>query len=376
MKITLIGPTAPFKGGISHFSTSLALELKKNNEVQFISWKRRYPSFLYPGKDQKDPKAKIKIKDAQFILDTLNPFSWIKASLQIRKQKADLVVFQWVSPFMSPVFSTVSFISKLFTKTQIMAICHAVRPHEQRKIDPFLTKMFFRFVDRFIVHSKQDLNDLNQLKKNPSAKLSFLPIFKNYPPGRFDIKLKEGLQLNDQVILFFGYVREYKGLINLIKAMPSIIREVDCNLLIVGEFWKNKNEYLILIEKLNLMDRIKIVDEYVPDKKIGDYFAISNVVVIPYISATQSGVVQTSFNFNKPVITTNVGGLSEAVKNDKTGLIVPPNDTKALSDAIIKFFKENKAKKFIHNIKKEKDKFSWKKYIQQIENETHTIYTS
>jgi len=364
MKIILIGPTAPYKGGISHFNSLLYKYLSKKNKVQLISWKRRYPSFLFPGKDQLDKESKMKIKsNAEFILDSLNPFTWFQAFFRIKSKKSDLLIFHWVTPFMSVIFSKIAFLVKHFTKTKIVVVCHNVLPHERRKIDIFLTKLFFRYVDYFIVHSKEDLSNLKKINKNSNVKLGFHPTYEFFKFKKFDKDLKKELGLKEQVILFFGYVRKYKGLEYLIKAMPAVLKKIDCSLLVVGEFWEGKKETTELIKKLKISNNVKLVDKYVPNEMVGDYFSVSDVVVVPYITATQSGIVQLAFGFEKPVITTNVGGLPDVVENNKTGLLVPKKDFKTLADSVIDFFEDGKYDKFVKNIKEEKNKFSWDNYV-------------
>jgi len=369
MKIVVIGPTAPYKGGISHYNTLLCKNLSKKHQVELISWKRRYPKFIYPV-DQLDKESKKKISsDARFILDCLNPFTWLKVFSIIKEKKPDLLIFHWVSPFLSPVFTTISFLTKHFTKTKTLSVCHNVLPHEKRFTDKFLAKSLFRYVDYFLVHSKKDLKDLTSIKKNANVKLGFMPMFDFFEKKNISkSKLRAKLGLKNKVILFFGIVREYKGLIYLIRALPKVLKSTNLDLLIVGEFWGGKNKYLKEIKDLKLQNNVKIIAKYVPDEEVSDYFSVSDVLVLPYINATQSAILQTAFAFNKPVITTNVGGLKEVVDDGKTGFVVPPRNSSLLSESIIKFYKGNKSKSFSLNVAKEKKKFSWKSLINIIES--------
>lgn len=323
---------------------------------------------MYPG-EQIDTESKKKIKaNAFFILDFVNPLTWLKVFFIIKKQKPNLVIFHWVSPAMSPIFSTISFLVRHFTKTKILLICHNVLPHEKKSIDKFLAKILFYNIDFFIVNSKKDMEDLEMLKKNANAKLGFHPLyemFKSFKTKKLDLKKK--LNLKKRVILFFGYVREYKGLDYLIKAMPHILKKIDLDLLIVGEFWRGKESYLHLIKKLKIEKNVKIVDKYVPNEEVEGYFTASDVVVLPYTSATQSGIIQTAFALEKPVITTAVGGLLDVIKNNKTGFLVKPQDPASIANAVIRFYKYKKKTEFIKNIKKEKERFSWGKYVKIVE---------
>jgi len=374
MKIISIGPTYPYRGGISHYNTLLCKHLSKNHKVKCISFKKLYSKLLIKlfyktNIDFKDKESKELIKfDAKEIIDTTNPLTWLNTFFEIKKQEPDMLIFHWQTPYFSLVYFSIMFLIRLFTKTKILLICHNVLPHEARFIDKLLTKLVFLNVNYFIVHSKDDFTKLKILKKNTNAKLGFHPIYDMFNTKKFDIKkIRKELELKNKVILFFGFIREYKGLKYLIKSLPRILKKINLDLLIVGEFWE-KEEYVNLIQKLNLQKNIKIVDKYVPNEEVGKYFNIADVVVLPYESATQSGVVQVAYGFNKPVITTDVGGLKDSVLNNKTGFIIKPKDSIELAEAIIKFYKQKKEKGFIKNIKKEKDKFSWDNYIYLIKS--------
>jgi len=372
MKIAVIGPTYPFVGGISHYNTELCRNLSKKHELILISYKRRYPSFLYPGRDQIDKKSnkKIKIDDVEYILDTINPITWIKAFLRIKEENPDLLIFHWVTPFMAPMFSTIFFFVKKLTKTKILGICHNVLPHERTALDLFLARLVFRNVDYFIVHSREDFTNLKKISSRHTKRVLF-PIYHMFKFTRISkSQARKILNLNtkDKIVLFFGYVREYKGLMYLIRAMPKVLKKVPTvQLLIVGEFWEDKERYLNEIKRLNIRDRVIIIDKYIPNEEVGLYFSAADVVVLPYISATQSAVVQTAYAFNKPVITTNAGGLPDVVENNKTGIIVEAKNSQKLAEAIITYFEQNKEKKLKKTIQKTKWKFSWERLIGIIE---------
>ncbi|MCP4653774.1 MAG: glycosyltransferase [Candidatus Omnitrophica bacterium] len=368
MKIVCIGPTAPYKGGISHYNTLLCQSLSKYHDLELISWKRRYPAFLYPA-EQFDKASKKKISsDAKFILDCLNPFTWCKACKIIKKKKADLLIFHWVTPFLFPIFYFISIIVKTFLKTKILLICHNVLPHERGFLDKYIAMVFFSTVDYFIVHSKEDLSNLQRIKSKAKVKLGFAN-FDIFNDGKYNTKkTKKKLNLNKNVILFFGFVRKYKGLDYLLKAMPEILDSIDLQLLVVGEFWEDKSYYVDLINQLNIKNNIKLVDNYVPNEEVGKYFLVSDVVVLPYVSATQSGIIQISFSFNKPVISTRVGGLGDVVLEGKTGYLVEPKNPSAIAKAVIKFYKNIDKVDFSKWVEKEKKKFSWDRYIYLIED--------
>jgi len=241
--------------------------------------------------------------------------------------------------------------------------------HESKWIDRLLTKIVLKKGDFFIVHSDDDKQNLLSMFPEAIVRQSFHPTYDVFNLGDFDpeiIRKRHGIEGN--VILFFGFIRKYKGLKYLIKALPEVLSKINATLLIVGEFWKDKNEYLQLIDNLGIKDKIIIVDEYVPNEEVGLYFSASDLVVQPYISATGSGIIQVAYGFNKPVIATKVGCLPEVVEDGKTGYLVPPEDPHELAQAILKFFRDGNAEEFSKNVKKENYKFSWDRMIDVIEN--------
>jgi len=372
MKICIIGPTYPYRGGISHYNTLLCENLKKKHNIKSISFERLYPSFLYPGKDQKDLNSKINIKtDSEYLIDSINPLTWIHAFLRIKKEQPGILIFHWWTPFFTPVYFAISFLTRYLINTKILMICHNVLPHEKKKIDKILTKIVYKNVDFFIVHSEEDFKNLRTLMPNAKAKRTHLPTFEYFKTGN-NIDLhshsKEELNLKNKTILFFGFVREYKGLNHLIEAMPKVLEKLKVDLLIVGEFWDDKDKYINQIKQLGIENHVLIIDRYVPNEEIDFYFSAADVVVLPYISATQSAIIQIAYAFDIPVITTCVGGLPDVVKDGETGYIVPSEDANALSKAIVLYFEEDKKRDFQSNIKKQRDIFSWDKMVEVIES--------
>jgi glycosyltransferase involved in cell wall biosynthesis len=361
MKFTVIGPTHPYKGGISHFTTIFVSQLRKNNSVDFISWKIQYPKFLYPV-EQKDTKSKKSIQtQAAYILNFYNPFSWLSAAYRIKSLKPEKLILTWVTPVQAPIYIVISMVIKWFTKTRIVFLCHNSLPHESKFYDKFLTKQAFKFGDEFIAHSEQDKEIILKLSNNKPVIMAFHPIYDEFNDGKkWNIKsAKDELGLKQNVLLFFGYIRPYKGLKYLIQAMPEIIKNnPDTSLLVVGEFWaKDKPAYEKMVKKLKLSEHVIFVDQYVPNEEVGKYFSVANLVVCPYVSATQSGIVQMAYAFNKPVITTNVGGLKDVVVENVSGLLIDPKSKKAIAEATLK------ALNLKFQVFKVLNKFSWSKYI-------------
>lgn len=373
MKINIIGPTYPHRGGISHYNTLLCNHLSKNHDVHLLSFKRLYPAFLYPGGNQKDDVSKNMIKtDSDAIIDSINPLTWLKAFAKISKEKPDMLIFHWWTPFFTPVFYSIAKLTRIFTKTKILFICHNVLPHEGRKIDNLLTKLVLKRGNSFIVHSSEDYNNLKKLIPDANVKQTVHPTYDIFNFKSYDEESsKEMLGINNKSILFFGAVREYKGLKYLIAAMPIVLQHIDATLIIAGQFWEDRNIYVEQVKKCGIEDNVKIVDEYIPNEKVGLYMTAADIVVLPYISATQSGIIQIAYGFNKPVISTNVGGLPDVVKDGETGFLVDSANPETLAHAIVSYFNEGCEEVFVENIKKENERFSWDVMVKIIEEATN-----
>lgn len=365
MKICLIGPSHPFRGGISHHTTLLYRHLRKRHEAIFFSFKRQYPKWFFPGKTDIDSSQfHIREEDVQYRLDSMNPLSWLLSAFKIIRLNPDLLLIPWWVSYWAPQFFIISLVVKLLAKTKILFLCHNVVEHESKWIDKALTRIVLRNGDFYIVHSAEDQKNLLSMFPKVKVIKSFHPTYDFFNYGDFDPnKVRREYGIKGKIVLFFGFVRKYKGLNYLIQAFPEVLSKADVTLFIVGEFWENKNEYLDLINKLGIEDKIVIVDKYIPNEEVGFYFNAADLVVQPYISATGSGIIQIAFGFNKPVIATNVGSLSEVVENGKTGYIVPPESSQDLAKAIIKFFLDGHLDEFSNNVRKEKYKFSWERMV-------------
>jgi Glycosyltransferase len=364
----MIGPVYPYKGGIAHYTGLMCRNLQKKYDVKMISYKMQYPKILF-RKEQKDyTNDAFKLEDTQYLLNTANPFNWIKSAVEINKLKPDLVIIQWWHPYFSPCY--LSLVKRLHD-TKILFLCHNVFPHERFPLDKKLTRSVLKRGNYFIVHSKMDAEDLISIKPDASFRINAMPsfnVFKFENLSTAAAREKLGIGKNEKVLLFFGFVREYKGLKYLIQAMPKITEQLkDIRLLIAGDFGKNKEEYIALIKETGKADKINIYDGYIPDKEVEKFFAASDLSVLPYISATQSAVAQLSFGFNKPVIVTNVGGLPEVVADGQTGYVLPSKDPGAIADAVVRFYTECKAEQFEKNVIEEAYKFSWDRMTEAVE---------
>lgn len=370
MKIVLIGPTYPFRGGVSHYTTLLCKELKKKHQIKFLSFSRPYPNWLFPGESIIDKSKKpIKEKGVERTIDWANPLSWVATAFKIKNFNPELVIFTWYIWGWSIPFAVIILIIKVFTNIKILFICHNVIEHEPTWWKNYLTKIVLPTSNYYIVHSKSDYKKLKNIVPKAQIKITFHPTYRIFKLK--DIKkytAKKKLNLNGRVILFFGHVRPYKGLIYLLQALPIVLKELDVTLIVAGEFWEDKKKYQNLIKRLNIAKHVKIFDQYIPNEKVALYFSAADFVVMPYISASGTGIAQLALGLGKAVVGTNVGDLPEVIENGRRGLIVKPKSSKELANAIIRMYQENLIQKFSQNIKKDKDLFSWSNLITIIES--------
>lgn len=371
MKINLIGPSYPFRGGISHYTTLLFKNLKSRHNTKFYSFSRQYPGFLFPGKTDKDlSNISIKDDDTEPILDSLNPFTWIRVAVKTIKDKPDLTIFPWWVIFWVPQFITIITLLRLFSSTKILFICHNVIEHEASFSKKLFSKLVLSTGDFFIVHSTGEKERLADLIGKRKITETFHPTYKEFNAETVSQEIaKDKLGITDSnVILFFGFVREYKGLRYLIEAMPGILKELNVKLLIAGEFWDDKEIYLKLISDNKLSENILIVDEYIANELVPYYFHASDIVILPYTSVTGSGLIQLAYGFNKPVIVSDIGALSQVVIDNKTGFLVEQKNSTDIAKAVISFFKNSDSDKMKDNIIKENERFSWGVLVEKIED--------
>jgi glycosyltransferase involved in cell wall biosynthesis len=367
MRICLVGPAYPYRGGIAHYTSLLAREFDADHDVKIVNFSRLYPSFLFPGKTQYDTSDSPLRVDTDRIIDCLNPVSWIRAGRTAAAFRPDLTVAQWWHPFFGPAYRTMCRSLRSRCATPVIFLCHNVLPHESSVFDRVLIKTAFGGADAFLVQSNEDGANLRTLRPEPVMAVNPLPIYDFFDAGRFDREsAREKLGLEGPVILFFGYIRGYKGLADLIEAMPHIVDRVPVTLLVVGEFYDKREPYDRRIEELSLGRNIRIVDEYVPNEDVEIYFKASDLCVLPYRSATQSAIVQTAYGFDKPVVVTAVGGLPDVVTDGETGFVVPRGDTRGLADAVVRFFGEDAGGRMSANIRAGADRFSWRRCAEKL----------
>lgn len=383
MKIIIVGTAYPLRGGIAHYNALLAQHLSKRHSVETITFKRQYPAILFPGKSQDEPHDSSQPVGAesatpQFatpnpqLIDSLNPLNWLRVAREIRSRRPDLIIFKYWLPFFGPCFGTIAKFAKWNTNTKVLFICDNVIPHERRPGDVLFTRYAFKQADYFLVQSGAVERDLLRIVPGANYRKTPHPVYEIFGDAMPKDEARRLLGISaKKVILYFGYVRPYKGLMVLIDAMKDLAGTSEAEsmlLLSVGEFYDDEKKYRQKVRDLKLDAHIQFVSDYVPNNRVRLYFSAADVVVLPYLSATQSGITQIAYQFDKPVIATNVGGLPEVVLDGKTGYIVPPNDAKALARAIQRFYAEDKEKNFIDNVHRERAKYSWEHFVQQIES--------
>ena len=369
MKITLLGTAYPFRGGLAAYNERLMREFQQEgHEVEIVTFTLQYPNFLFPGKTQYadwEAPRDITIKEK---LNAINPFNWIKTARYIKKQKPDILIIKYWLPFMGPAFGTVAKIVRKNKHTRIISILDNIIPHEHRIGDKMFSKYFVSAVDAFVGMSQSVLEDLNKFTVSKPRAFNPHPLFDNFGQPVTKKEAADFLNLDaaKTYLLFFGLIRDYKGLDLLLEAMADAkIKEKNIQLIVAGEFYSDAQPYLDLIAKYKLQDNIILHDKFIPDPEVKYYFSIADLIVQPYKSATQSGVTQIAYQFEKAMIVTDVGGLSEIVPNNKVGFVVDVNP-KAIAEAICLFFDENKKEAFQPYIVQEKEKYSWSKMTETI----------
>jgi glycosyltransferase involved in cell wall biosynthesis len=372
-KVAIIGSAYPLRGGgISTFNERLAQAFAdEGDDVIIYTFSLQYPSFLFPGTTQYSLEPPPKGLNIRILINSINPFNWLRSGWIIAKRKPDLVVVRYWIPFMAPCLGTISRIVRLLTQKPVIAITDNVIPHEKRMGDRFLTSFFVNSVDRFVSLSKTVLNDLESFDKKKIKTYYPHPLYDNFGQkiNKEIAKQELNLSLDDRYILFFGFIRDYKGLDLLLYALNNNkIRGLGIKLLVAGEFYSNETYYMNLIKELNLAESIVLHTQFIPNTEVYRYFCACDVVVQPYKNATQSGVTQIAYHFDKPMITTKVGGLSEMIPNEVVGYVVDP-DPEKLADAIYNFFFLKKENEFSSNIVTEKQRFTWSGLLNALEKD-------
>jgi glycosyltransferase involved in cell wall biosynthesis len=371
-KIYIVSPFYPYRGGIAQFSDALASSLKTTNDIQKINYKRLYPAFLFPGKSQfieDHNKSKVMVKDG---IDSINPFSTLKLISKINKehQKTAILSVYWMS-FFSPVLS---FINKFSSnKIKNIALIHNLIPHEPRFFDSFFTRLYLNQQEAFVVLSEKVKNDLLKFKPNAKVLQLFHPLY-NHFGEKIDKQIaraKYAISSEKKVLLFFGLIRDYKGLDVLLNALNEL--DDSYLLIIAGECYGGFDKYQSIIDANNLETKIKHLDSFVSDDEVKYLFSAADICVLPYRNGTQSGVTATAIHFDLPIVSTNVGGLSEYVNDGFTGLLVEPENHHELTIAIKKATDYIDNENFLSEINSFKKKLSWELFSSELNNFIHSL---
>lgn len=369
-RIVLIGPVYPYKGGISHYTSLMYKALCRVYDVTMVSYRFQYPKLLY-RKEQRDYRNdSFRIDETKYLIHTANPFNWLHTARKISIMKPEMVILQWWHPYFAPCYYV---LCKRLKNTRIVFVCHNVFPHERFPLDKMLTKAVLRQGDCHIVQSKKDADDLQTIIKNPVFRQTVHPTYNAFRienMSKEEARSRLGIGMDDKVLLFFGFVREYKGLQYLIQAMPLLTKRVaGIKLLIVGDFSseESKKQYEDRIVQTGKKEQIAVYDGYIPDREVEKFFAAVDLVVLPYVSATQSGIAQIAYGFEKPVVATNVGGLPDVVTDGKTGYLVEAKNAEAIADAVADFFENDRAAEFAQGVKEEAYRFSWERMVEVVE---------
>jgi glycosyltransferase involved in cell wall biosynthesis len=379
MKIALIGPAWPYRGGIAHHNALLAKYLRKHgHEVDQITFTRQYPGFLFPGRSQEEPDGAERERgeeaEPERMIDSINPITWWRTGKLLRSRNYDLHIFRFWLPFFGPAFGSIARRVHRASRRDVMVLLDNFIPHEPRPGDRFLTHRLFRYCNVALTQSSVVTTDLVRLYPDIPYQMRHHPVYEHFGGGidRAEARRLCGVGEESRVILFFGLIRRYKGLDFLLQAMPEIVHRLpDVHLLAVGEIYKSGDNHGELIRQLAeqspVADHITLVDEYVPDQQVAQWFSAADVVVLPYRSATNSGIVQIAYNFSVPAVVTDVGSLAEVVLDGQTGYVISEPTPEMIADAVENCFVPGRLNEFRGNIARELPKYSWDAFVEGIE---------
>jgi D-inositol-3-phosphate glycosyltransferase len=368
-KNLIIGPAYPLRGGIADFNEALCKAFNQNNiSSSVISFYYQYPSFLFPGTSQVSEGNRPQDMKIESLISSVNPFSWFRVAKKIRKENPDFVIIRYWLPFMAPALGTIAKRLKKNSGIKVIAIVDNVIPHERRIGDRMLTNYFVKQCDAFVAMSKSVLEDLKSFTVNPHTLFTPHPIYNIFGEKISKEEARKNLAIpkEGRYILFFGFIRAYKGLDLLLEAIADErIRKMNIKLIVAGEFYENASRYHEIISKNNLADSVILKTSFIPKEDVKNYFCASDLVVQPYRDATQSGITQIAYQFERPMLVTNVGGLSEIVPDQKVGYVVEKSP-KSIADAIVDYYERGREEEFSKNAGLEKNKFSWENFVQGV----------
>jgi len=363
MKVVIIGPAYPLRGGLATYNERLARAFRAaGDEVRLVTFSLQYPDFLFPGQTQFSTEAGPTDLDIEVSLNSVNPLSWLAVGRRLRRERPDVVVFRFWLPFMGPALGTVARLARGNGHTRVVAITDNVVPHERRPGDGPLTRYFLSACDGFVTMSRAVLADLQRLgfRQKPALYRPH-PLYDNFGPAKPKAAALAALGLASafRYVLFFGFIRAYKGLDILLEALADArVAALPVKLLIAGEFYEDAAPYEALIKQHDLESRLVRATDFIPNERVADYFSAADLVLQPYKHATQSGVSQVAYHFGRPMLVTDVGGLAELIPAGVVGYVVPPTPA-AIADALVDFYQNGREETFAAGVRQEAKKFSW-----------------
>ena len=372
MQIALISVAPPYRGGISKHTSILIEHLSKKHSVNLINYSRQYPDFLFPGKSQY-LDGKMGNFSGESWIDSINPLSWFKTGNKLAEKRYDLVIFRFWNPFFAPALGIIAGVSKKKSPfTKLISLCDNILPHERTPMSNFFTNYLFQKLDGHLVQSSQTEGELHEIIKTPIYEKRFHPVYNTFPEkiDKDTAKKKLGLKANN-IILYFGIIRDYKGFDILLKAIAELKnRNTDFHLLAGGECYGSEDKYTKIISDLEISDYITWHNRYIPDSEVSDYFSAADIVALPYRTASQSGITQIAYSYDLPVIVTNVGGLPEIVDEGKSGFTISPENPEELAVVLAENIGNSTFSEMSKYISTFKEKFSWENFVEGIE----TVY--
>ncbi len=365
MRVAILSTIYPFRGGIAQFNAAMYRAFEKEHEVKAFTFIRQYPSLLYPGESQYvKPGDEVEIIPSTAVLDTVGPFSYLTAAHQINLYKPDILIMKYWLPFFGPSLGTVA---KLMHKdTKVISILDNVIPHEKRPFDTAFTKYFLNQNDGFIAMSEKVKDDLLTFLPDAKYKIFPHPLYDHFGAATEKMQARRELKLpeNKKLLLYFGYIRDYKGLDILIESISQL--PDDYQLILAGESYGDFSPYLNLIDKFGVKDKVSLFNHYIPDREVSLLFSAADVCVLSYKSATQSGVTSIALHYELPLVVTNVGGLKEMVEHEKTGLVAEKAEASCVTEQLKNYFSKYDIQYFRNNIRKMKEELSWKRFTEKI----------
>ncbi len=369
MKVVIIGPAYPLRGGLATYNERLARAFREaGDEVRLVTFSLQYPGFLFPGQTQLSTELGPADLDIEVSINSVNPWTWWRVGRQLRREQPDLVVFRFWLPFMGPALGTIARIIARNRHTRVVAITDNIIPHEKGPGDQPLTRYFLSACHGFVTMSRAVLADLRRLHFKQPALYRPHPLYDNFGPLKPKTAALQALNLDPTFgyLLFFGFIRAYKGLDILLEALAdSRLAALPIRLIIAGEYYEDAAPYETLIWQHNLESRLVRATDFIPNERVVDYFCAADLIVQPYKNATQSGVSQIAYHFERPMLVTDVGGLAELIPDGEVGYVVPPRP-QAIADALVDFYGHQREAEFTAGVRAKKKEFSWQQMVQAL----------